>query len=61
MSNAANNSKVGSFLLIIVKTRVFSVWFHGENDIQKYSKYFAIYFISRSLAITEAEEFKVLS
>ena len=31
-------------------------WFHGENDRQRYAKCFAIYFISRRLAITEVEE-----
>ena len=36
------------------------MWFHGENDRPRYAKYFAIYFISQSLAITEAEEFLVL-
>ena len=42
-----------SFLLIIV---IFSWWFYGKNDRQKYAKYFAIYFISRSFAITEADK-----
>ena len=35
----------------------YSGWFHGENDWQRYDKYFAICFISRRLTITEAEEF----
>ena len=31
--------------------------FHGRNDRQRYAKYFASYFISQKLTITEAEEF----
>jgi len=32
------------------------VWFHGKKDRPRFSKYFAIYFTSRRLVITEAEE-----
>ena len=46
-----------SFLLIIVKNiDFFPGGSMGENDRQRYAKYFAVYFISRRLAITEAEE-----
>ena len=48
------------YSLSIVKTMNFSGWFHGENDKQRFAKYFPIYFISRRLAITEAEEVYVL-
>ena len=46
-----------TFFPLIFRFKIFSGWFHGENDRQRYAKYCAIYLYSEGLPLQRQKRF----